>query len=34
VETYTEITFVAQQYRVTGNLTIKGVTKPVTVDHR
>ena len=40
METYPEITFVssaveqldAESYRVTGDLTIKGVTKPVTVD--
>lgn len=40
METYPEITFVstavepvdAENYRVTGDLTIKGVTKPVTVD--
>ena len=40
METYTEITFAstaveqldAENYRVTGDLTIKGVTKPVIVD--
>ena len=40
METYPEITFAstaveqvdADNYRVTGDLTIKGVTKPVTVD--
>ncbi|HZT65212.1 MAG TPA: YceI family protein [Acidimicrobiales bacterium] len=40
METYPEITFVStevepageSQYRVTGDLTIKGVTKPVTID--
>jgi polyisoprenoid-binding protein YceI len=40
METYPEITFVStavqqldpENYRVTGDLTIKGVTKPVTVD--
>jgi|SRR3954449_7053115 len=40
METYPEITFLstavenvdAENYRVTGDLTIKGITKPVTVD--